>query len=69
MGNFAVIRDNVVVNTIIVDNKELAEELTGQLCVEYFDENPAVIGYGFDGTTFEQPPVIEYVEENSESAE
>jgi hypothetical protein len=59
MANFAVIENNIVINTIIADSKELAEELTQKLCVEYFDENPASIGYGWDGSQFETPPPVE----------
>jgi hypothetical protein len=61
MANFAVITNNIVENTIIADSKESAEILTGKTCIEYFDENPASIGYGFNPDTniFEQPPQLE----------
>lgn len=61
MAYFAVITNNTVENTIIADSKELAEITTGKTCIEYFDENPACIGFGYDlGTnTFEQPPQVE----------
>ena len=55
MANYAVIENGIVKNTIIADTKEIAEEVTGLTCVEYTTENPAYIGLGFDGTTFEQP--------------
>lgn len=60
MANFAVIEDGKVTNTILADSKAIAEEVTGKTCVEFTNENPAVIGLGYDGTTFEQPapPVI-----------
>lgn len=59
MANFAVIDNNKVVNNIVADTKEIAEEATGQLCVEYTEENPAHIGLGWDEETgFEQPPVV-----------
>lgn len=51
---FAVIENNIVINTIIADSKEIAEEVTNKTCVEYFNSNPAVIGLGYDGVTFEQ---------------
>lgn len=57
--NFAVISGNSVVNIIVADSKEIAEEVTGLTCVEYTNENPAHIGLGYDGTTFEQPVVEE----------
>jgi len=59
MANFAVINENKVTNIIVADTKEIAEEATGQLCVEYTDESPARIGLGWDEATgFEQPPVV-----------
>ena len=59
--NFAVISGNSVINIIVADSKEVAEEVTGFTCVEYTSDNPAYIGLGYDGTTFEQPaaPVVE----------
>jgi hypothetical protein len=57
--NFAVISNNLVINTIVADSKEIAEQVTSFLCVEYTLENPAHIGLGYDGTTFQQPPIIE----------
>lgn len=55
MKRFAVITGNTVTNTIVADSKEIAEEVTGLLCVEFFKENPAHIGLSWDGSTFEQP--------------
>ena len=55
MANYAVIENNKVANIIVADTKEIAEEVTGLTCVESTSENPAHIGLGFDGTTFEQP--------------
>lgn len=59
MAKFAVIENGIVQNVIIADTKEIAEEVTNLTCVETVSSNPAHIGLGFDGTTFEQPPVIE----------
>jgi hypothetical protein len=55
--NFAVIENNIVTNLIVADSKEIAESITGLTCVEYGDDNPARMGLGYDGVTFEQPPV------------
>ena len=55
MPNFAVIENGKVINTILADSKAIAEEVTKKTCVEYFDNNVACIGLGYDGTTFEQP--------------
>ena len=59
MANFAVIEDGKVTNTILADSKAIAEEVTGKTCVEYTNNNPACIGLGYDGTTFEQPAPTE----------
>lgn len=59
MANFAVIDGGKVSNIIVADTKEIAEEATNKLCVEYTDESPACIGLGWDEATgFEQPPVV-----------
>jgi hypothetical protein len=59
MGNFAVIENGKVTNTILADSKVIAEEVTGKTCVEYNNSNPACIGLGYDGIIFEQPPIGE----------
>jgi hypothetical protein len=41
MPNFAVIDGINVVNTIIAESKTSAENLTGKMCVEYFDGDSA----------------------------
>lgn len=40
---FAVIENGVVLNTILCDSQEIAEQLTGKTCIQYTDE-PAEIG-------------------------
>jgi hypothetical protein len=60
--NFAVIVGNKVTNIIVADSKEIAEEVTSLTCVEYTDANPAHIGLGYDGETFEQPATEEGTE-------
>ena len=59
MAKFAVIENDIVKNVILADTKEIAEQVTGLTCVETVSENPAHIGLGFDGTTFEQPTITE----------
>ena len=62
---FAVIENNLVVNVIVAESKEIAELVTELTCIEYTIENPAGIGWTFDGTSFINPftvveePVIE----------
>lgn len=59
MATFAVISEGTVTNIIVADSKEIAEELTGSLCIEYTEESPAHMGLGWDGESFEQPPIPE----------
>ena len=57
MANFAVINGNIVENIIVADTKEIAEEATGKTCVEYTEENPAIIGLSWNQEFgFEQQP-------------
>lgn len=55
MANYAVIQNNKVTNIIVADSKEIAEEVTGLVCIEYTNENPASIDYLWDGTNFIAP--------------
>lgn len=61
MKNFAVIENGVVINVIVADSLDVAEAVTEKQCVEYTTENPAGIGWTYDGTTFVAPeqPVVE----------
>jgi len=34
MPNFAVIESNIVINTIVADNLEIAETVTGKKCID-----------------------------------
>ena len=52
---FAVMSGDIVTNIIVADSKEVAEQVTNQTCIEYTDENPAVIGLGYVDGVFEQP--------------
>jgi hypothetical protein len=63
--NFAVITGNQVTNIIVADSKEIAEEVTGFTCVEYTDENPAGIGWNYDGVNFIAPGFVEVVSEET----
>jgi len=58
MANFAVMNGNVVVNVIVADTKEIAEQVTNATCIEFdFDINPAGIGYIYDDKKFSLPIV------------
>ena len=52
MSTFAVMSGNSVINVIIADNKEIAEEATNSICIEYDEINPAHIGWQYDGEKF-----------------
>lgn len=55
---FAVLTGNTVSNVIVAETKEIAEQVTELICIEYTDEEPAGIGWTWDGTNF-IAPVIE----------
>ena len=63
MANYAVIKDGLVTNVIVAESKEIAESVSGATCVEYTEENPAGIGWSYDGTSFAAPVVEEPAEE------
>jgi predicted 3-demethylubiquinone-9 3-methyltransferase (glyoxalase superfamily) len=52
MRTFAVIHNGTVSNVIVCDTQETAETLTNAMCVEYTEENPAAIGWIYDGKNF-----------------
>lgn len=67
MANFAVLDEyNKVINIIVADSLEIAEQVTGLSCVEYTDQNPAVIGLGYSNGVFENPPMGISVDEESQ---
>lgn len=55
MATFAVIENNTVTNVVVAETKEIAETVTGLTCIEYTEENPAGIGWGYDGINFVEP--------------
>jgi hypothetical protein len=64
MKKFAVLQNNIVVNIILANSKEIAEEVTSLECIEYTDENPALVNDTWDGTNFVSPSIS--VEEPTE---
>jgi hypothetical protein len=64
MSTYAVIENNTVTNIIVADSKEIAEQATGKICVEYTDQNLAWIGLKYENNMFNQPEIIipEYAE-------
>lgn len=60
MPNFAVIDGINVLNTIVCDSKELAEEITGFTCVEIKEFDAATPGGTYvDGVFINPAPVYE----------
>jgi hypothetical protein len=59
MSIFAIIENNIVVDIIVAESIEIATEVTGKTCVLSTESNPAIIGLGYDGVTFEQPVPVE----------
>lgn len=59
MANYAVIKNNLVNNVIVADTKEIAETVTGLICIEIEDKpgSPG-IGWSYNGAEF-TAPVIE----------
>ena len=55
MAKYAVIEHGTVTNTIVADSKEIAEEVTGRVCIE-LPEIDAGLGDTWDGTNFISPP-------------
>ena len=61
MAKYAVINENVVVNLILADSVEIAEQVTGHTCIECTDLLNPDIGYLWDGDSFTVPetPIVE----------
>lgn len=55
MTVYAVLENNVVVNRIVAESKEIAEQATERSCVE--DDGTADIGDTWDGTSFVSPDI------------
>jgi len=62
MPNFAVLKEGIVTNIIVAESKSVAEEVTGLICVEYTDTNPAYIDGTYDGSVF-TAPIVEKLSE------
>ena len=57
MANYAIVNQNVVSNIIVADTKEIALEVSfqGAIVVECTNNNPANIGWIYDGSKFIDP--------------
>lgn len=56
MGKFAVIDGEDVINTIIADSLEIAEQVSGKTCVEYDTESAEPGGKYIDSTFIARKP-------------
>ena len=45
MATYAVIENGTVINVIVADSKEIAEQVTEKTCIEYTEEAPLGIGW------------------------
>ena len=57
MAKFAVLIQNCIMNTIIADSKEIAEEATNAICVEVPEDVVAGIGFIYVNGEFIAPLV------------
>jgi hypothetical protein len=48
MATFAIIENGTVINVIVADSKEIAEQVTEKECFEYTEDNPIVVGASWD---------------------
>jgi len=56
MAHFAVIQEGKVINTIIADSVEIAEQVTGKVCIEYeFKVGGPGLNWTYNGTEFVEP--------------
>lgn len=54
MADYGVIENDIIVNVIVAENKEIAETVTGKLCVE-LPPLGVGIGWTYKGGTFTAP--------------
>lgn len=57
---FAVIQNNTVVDVILADSVETANEATGLFCVQIEENQPIKIGIKYENNVFEEIPVPYY---------
>lgn len=67
MSNFAIYQDNVIVNVIVADSKEIAEQITGMSAIE--TNGSPWIGWTKQGDTWVAPVIEEPVLEEPEPTE
>lgn len=64
MSSYAIIMNNQVINTILAESKEIAQGCyPDAIVIEYTLENPAGIGWTYDGKELTAPVIEVPVEE------
>jgi len=53
--NFAVIKEDKVINVIVADSQEIAEEVTGLTCIPYVESDIVRIGLDYVDGEFKEP--------------
>ena len=59
MATYAMMNGNTVSNVIVADDKAATEAALNCTLIERTAENPAGIGWTYDGTTFTPPVAVE----------
>ena len=54
MANYAVIENELIINVIVAETKEIAEQVTGKLCIS-LPHMDVGIGWSYKGGTFTAP--------------
>lgn len=67
MPNFAIVVDGVVENCIVADSIEIAQEITGKLCVGYEQADSVSIGFTYNNGVFTNPNPPTLIEEEPEN--
>lgn len=61
MAKFAVLDGENVINVIVADSKEVAEEVTGKTCIEFATENADIGGTYTNGTFIKRKPYASWI--------
>jgi hypothetical protein len=61
MPNFAVVDGESVINTIVADSKQVAEEVTGKTCIEFTTESAEPGGTYSGGVFIKKKPYPSWV--------
>jgi hypothetical protein len=59
MSLYAVVTNNIVINVIVADSQEIAEEATNMTCVEIPEGQSVGTGFTYINGEFISPPVVE----------